>query len=93
MILAAIPDYQSEYGTNPQQAALVRDFIYGVGEVIAGVFVISVGKSALASGIGIPLVSSGIKTLWNSGNALWEQHESALLELKKLTDRAESVAK
>jgi hypothetical protein len=93
MTLAQIPDYRSEYGTNPQQAALVRDFIFGAGEVIAGVLAITIGKSPHTFAIGAPMVYSGVKTMWNSGNMLWAQHESALLELKKVTDRAENVAK
>lgn len=93
IILAVIPDYRSEYGTNPQQAVLVRDFIFGAGEIIAGVLLISVGKSIVSTGLGSSMVYSGVKTMWNTGNMLWGQHESALLELKKLTDRAQAVAK
>ncbi len=43
--------------------------------------------------IGAPMLYSGIKTMWHAGNMLVAQHESALLELKKVTDRAEAAAK
>jgi len=89
MVLAEIPDYRSEYGTTPEQAALVRDFIFGAGEIIAGVLAISIGRSAAAVVLGAPMIYSGVKTMWSSGNMLWAKHESALLELKQVTDRAE----
>lgn len=92
MVLASIPDYQSEYGTTPEQAALVRDFIFGAGEIIAGVLAISIGRSGAAVVLGAPMIYSGVKTMWSSGNMLWAKHESALLELKKVTDRAEKEA-
>ncbi len=92
-ILARVPDYRSEYGTNPQQAALVRDFIFGSGEIIAGLFAICAGRTACTTGLGLSMIYSGVKTVWNAGNTMWAQHESALLELKKLTDRAEAIAK
>lgn len=92
-VLAVVPDYRSEFGTSPQQAALVRDFVFGAGEIIAGVLSITLGKSGTTTALGISMVYSGGKTVWNAGNMLWAQHQSALQELKKITDRAEVVSK
>ncbi len=93
LLLAKIPDYRSEYGTSPEQAAIIREFMFGTGEVIAGIFCITVGSSFGVTGLGWYLAQDGGRTIWNTMNHLWTIHETALVNLKKLTDEAESVAK
>lgn len=93
LVLARIPDYRSEFGISPQQAALIRDFIFGTGEIIGGILCYTAGKSPTTKSLGLSMLYSGVKTAWNAGNALVAQHYGALQELKTIMDRAEEVSK
>lgn len=73
--------YQSEWGNNPEQARLIREFLFGVGEVISGVFcaVVTGGTFGyFAGGIAI----TGGYHIFTSLNSLWAQHQAALISLK-----------
>jgi hypothetical protein len=88
--LCKVPDYHSEYGTNPKQAATVREFMFGIGEVIAGIF----GYCVIPfKGQSFALTTHGVYLIGSSLHNLYTEHEIALLEFKKLTDEAEAVAK
>lgn len=73
--------FQSEWGKTPEQAAQVRDFMFGVGEVISGIFCATV-----SSGWGLPiaggLVYNGISRMYSSLNNIWAAHQ-AMIALKK----------
>lgn len=73
--------YQSEWGNNPEQARLVREFMFGVGEVIAGVFCATVSGGALGL-IAASVATDGGYRIFTSLNSLWAQHQAALLSLK-----------
>lgn len=79
--LHSISGYQSEWGNNPEQAKLIREFMFGVGEVISGVFCVTVSGGALgpvAWGVAI----DGTSRIYTSLNSLWAQHQAAVLALK-----------
>jgi len=74
-------NYQSEWGNNPEQARLIREFMFGVGEIIAGVFCVTVSGgifSTIAWGVAI----DGGNRIYSSLNSLWAQHQTELLALK-----------
>jgi len=79
--LAAIPSYNSEWGKTPEQAGQVREFMFGVGQVISGVFCITVG-GPVVSRVGWTLCVTGIGTMYRSMNQSWVDHQSALIELQ-----------
>jgi hypothetical protein len=73
--------YQSEWGRTPEEAALMRDFMLGVGEIISGTFCVAVGS--------VPAATIGGSLLWDGGsrvlgvvNQLWAQNERAFLDWK-----------
>lgn len=88
--LANIPNYQSEWGKDPQQAGEIRNFMLGVGEVIAGVFCISVGSMPIKTG-GFTLLSDGVVRMWEAGNNAWTQHEQAAHALNQWEQNAKRV--
>jgi hypothetical protein len=73
--------FQSEWGKTPEQAAQVRDFMFGVGEVISGIFCATV-----SSGWGLPiaggLIYNGISRMYSSLNNIWAGHQ-AMISLKE----------
>lgn len=84
----------SEFGNDPQQARKVQDFMFGVGELISGIFLISVcPESFLFIGGGAGLVTHGFYTIKDSLHDLWTQHEIELFELQKLSERANQASK
>jgi hypothetical protein len=87
-------DRYSEWGNDPQQAKKVRELMLGIGQVISGIFVVSV--TAYSAPIvnplfGAGLISAGTIMIWNSLNDLWTDHEVELFELQQLTNRAKAV--
>jgi hypothetical protein len=77
-----IPDYYSEWGKDPEQAKMIRDFMFGVGEVISGVLCISIGTIGVKA-VGGQLVYDGCSRMWSAGNSAWAYHQEAILELQK----------
>ena len=74
-------NYQSEWGNDPEQARLIREFMFGVGEIIAGVFCATVSGGSLfyfSAGIAV----SGSYHIFTALNSLWAQHQAALMALK-----------
>lgn len=73
--------YQSEWGKTPEQAAQVRDFMFGVGEVISGIFCATVSPgwgTAIAGGV----IYNGCTRMYSSLNNIWAGHQ-AMLALKE----------
>jgi hypothetical protein len=83
--------YQSEWGKTPEQAAIVREFMFGVAETISGVFCATVGSGAGVTGVGIGLSIEGIRRMIISLNSLWAYHEQAYLDLKKWEESANQL--
>jgi hypothetical protein len=77
----AITPYKSEWGNSPEQARLMREFMLGVGEVISGVFCISVG-SLVFGAIGVTAAFDGTNRIYSSLNSLWALHQTELHALK-----------
>jgi hypothetical protein len=77
----AISSYESEWGNNPEQARLVREFMWGVGEVVAGVFCITVGNVVFGT-IGFGVGVDGVNRIFSSLNSLWTNHQTELQALK-----------
>lgn len=80
-------EYESEWGKNPEQARLIREFMFGVGEVIAGVFCATVsggGLGYIAFGGGI----EGCYRIFTSLNSLWALHQTELIALKTWEETA-----
>lgn len=74
--------YDSEWGNNPEQARLIREFMCGVGEVIAGVFCVNVGGVFFTTG-GASLLFDGGSRIFTSLNTLWATHQTELQALKE----------
>jgi len=84
----------SEWGNNPRQARLVQNFMFGVGEMIGGIFlVVVVPQSTLILGGGITLFAHGLYTVKDSLSDLWTDHQMEFFELQKITERAEQANK
>lgn len=74
-------NYESEWGNNPEQARLIREFMLGVGEVVAGVLCATVTGGTFgyfAAGVAL----DGGYRIFTSLNSLWAQHQAALIALK-----------
>ncbi len=74
--------YQSEWGKSPEQARLVREFIFGVGEVVSAVFctVVSSGAfAAISGGVGL----DGVFRIFSSLNSIWTLHQTELYALQQ----------
>lgn len=77
----AMRTYESEWGKTPEQARLMREFMLGVGEVISGVFFITVSSGAFG-GIGVTAAFDGSRRIYSSLNSLWALHQTELLALQ-----------
>jgi hypothetical protein len=77
----AIGAYESEWGKTPEQARLMREFMLGVGEVISGVFCVTVSSGVFA-GIGYTAAFDGSRRIYSSLNSLWALHQTELLALQ-----------
>jgi hypothetical protein len=75
--------YESEWGNNPEQARLVREFMLGVGEIIAGVFCVSVGGGVFFAAAGTTILFDGGSRVFTSLNSLWTNHQTELYALKE----------
>ena len=73
--------YESEWGKSPEQARIVREFMLGVGEVITGVFCISVGGVVFGS-VGLTAAFDGTSRMYSALNSLWALHQVELQALK-----------
>lgn len=72
--------YKSEWGKTPEQAAKIRDFMFGVGEVISGVFCATI-SNIYGTTLAFCLWSDGFSRMYTSLNYLWAGHE-AMIYLK-----------
>lgn len=88
---------KTSYGSNldPKQQQMMRDFLFGVGQVVSGVFCMVV--AAPVGGLfGTTLVASGVGFMWASVNSMvTDSHEkqARLFELENIKNQAEKVAK
>ncbi len=89
--LAQFPDYHSEWGNTPEQAAKIREFMLGVGETISGIFCVTVscGWGAL---IGGTLLLDGPRRMVISMNDAWCDYERSCIEFKQWQDRVAAQA-
>ncbi len=75
------PSFKSEWGQTPEQAKQVRSFMFGVGEVISGIFCATV-----SSGWGAPiaggLIYNGVCRMYSSLDDIWTAHQ-AMISLKE----------
>lgn len=74
-------NYPSEWGNNPEQARLIREFMFGVGEIISGVFCATVSGGILGT-IAWGVAIDGGNRIYSSLNSLWAQHQTAMIALK-----------
>ncbi len=81
-MLGPLGAYHSEWGSSPEQARIVRDFMFGVGEVIAGVFCASVSGGVLGIFGGGTVAFDGSTRIFNSLNSLWALHQTEMAALK-----------
>lgn len=75
------------YGETPEKNAKIRDFLFGVSELIAGtacVYFLPTFETKLA--FGTPLIYSGTNRIWTSLNEIWLQNDISMAELKKVTN-------
>jgi len=87
----------TRYGTNfdPKQERFMRDFLFGVGELISGVLCISIG-TPLSIRFGPTLIVSGSKHMWDAVNGMMEDSRERTIrlnELKQFEKIAEAVSK
>jgi hypothetical protein len=80
--LLGIGAYESEWGKTPEQARLMREFMLGVGEVISGVFCITV-SSGIFGGIGYTAAFDGSRRIYSSLNSFWALHQTELQALQE----------
>lgn len=75
------PPFRSEWGKTPEQAAQVRDFMFGVAEVISGIFCATV-----STGWGVPIaggiIYNGCSRMYTALNNIWAGHQ-AMIALKE----------
>ena len=84
----------SEWGNDPKQARLIQNFVFGIGEMISGIFmVVVIPQSNMFLGGGIALITHGFYTIKDSLWDVWTQHEVEFFEFKKLSERAEQTSK
>lgn len=69
-------------GDDPEQARLVREFMFGVGEIVTGIFCVSVGGVLFSAG-GITILFDGGSRVFTSLNSLWANHQTELQALKE----------
>ena len=75
--------------SSPERNAKIRDFLFGISEVITGtvcVYFLPSWEAKLA--FGAPLIYSGVERVWESANSLWLQNDIALQELKRISNCA-----
>ncbi|HEV7735799.1 MAG TPA: hypothetical protein VGO47_00260 [Chlamydiales bacterium] len=77
-------NYYSEYGRTPEQAAQVREFMFGVANTISGIFCIVVGGGIVTpvGAVGLTLAASGFYMMFNSLNNCYADYERAKLDLQ-----------
>jgi hypothetical protein len=80
----------SEWGNNPEQAALVREFMMGVAETIGSIFGLA-ATSGLSFTLSVGFVIDGVTRMSSTLIRLWSQHESAMLEWKKIESAAQTL--
>jgi len=73
--------YSSSF--TPQQEKLTRDFLFGVGQVISGVFSIVINPPLLGR-FGVPLVISGMKYIYDSVSSMIKDFREKTSRLKEL---------
>jgi hypothetical protein len=83
-----IPPYKSEWGNSPEQARIIRDFMFGVGEVVAGVFCASVSGGVFGIFGGGTVAFDRVTRMFNSLNALYALHETELAALREWENTA-----
>ena len=82
-------NYKSEWEKNPDQAKNVREFMFGVGEVLSGVFCVSILPYATPVwAVSAAVITDGGRRMFLSLNAEWAEHEKKIIELKKIEQNA-----
>jgi hypothetical protein len=61
----------------------MRDFIFGVGEVISGVFCVTLSGGVLGNFGAATLAFDGVTRIYGSLNSLWTIHQAKLIALKE----------
>ena len=89
ILLAQIPDYYSEWGNTPEQAANIREFMLGIGETISGIFCITV-SGGLGAAVGVTLLIDGPRRMFVSMNDAWCDHERSCIEFRQWQDKVAS---
>lgn len=84
--------YESEWGKNPDQAKHIRQFVFGIAEVISGIFIVTVGR-VIPQSFGWGLIGGGISHMVTSLNTEWAEQEKRTLELKQIEHRAYEATK
>ncbi|HAB98407.1 MAG TPA: hypothetical protein DCE71_01125 [Parachlamydiales bacterium] len=70
---------------DPNQEKMVRDFLYGVGEVVSGTLCIAINPPLLGRA-GFPLVIGGCKMMYNSVSCMIKDRQERDQRLKELND-------
>lgn len=72
--------FESEWGKTPEQAAQVREFMFGIGEVISGIFC-AVVSSGWGGYIAAGAIYDGCTRMYSALNNIWAGHQ-AMISLK-----------
>lgn len=67
----------------PQQEKLTRDFLFGVGQVISGIYSIALNPPILGR-FGVPLVMSGLKYMYDAVSSMIKDQREKTVRLKEL---------
>jgi len=79
------------YGTNPEREGKVRDYLFGVTEMLSGVLCIWLGPLPYKA-VGVGMVIDGGQRVWDAGNSLWIERDISLLELNKRIEELKAAA-
>lgn len=80
------PEYLSEWGKSPQQAKNIRSFMFGVAEITAGIFALSIG-TPLGYTIAGATLATGINRCYDSFNEAYAEYEERMLEFKNIEQK------
>jgi hypothetical protein len=90
-ILGTNKGYQSEWGKDPIQAGKIRDVVFGFGEIISSVLMITIGTPPVKA-FGLTVGWDGFNRIWSACNGLYVDQEcDALKRLREIESQAKKI--
>lgn len=79
------------YGRNPEKDARVREYLFGVVQILSGMLCIWLGPPPVKA-VGAYLVTEGVDRAWDTLNSAWLQKDIALIEYQKTGQNLKTAA-